>query len=79
MLLCFLVSTHISTFTPPYHGNKTWFSALAISPDRKIDEKMDRRARANLPTPSGWGGANYGREPEAIKDDSGTSLLLPLP
>ena len=38
---------------------------------------MDRRARANLPTPSGWVGPNSGREPEAVEDGGGASLFLP--
>jgi hypothetical protein len=38
---------------------------------------MDHRARANLPTLSGWAGPNSGREPEAVGDGGGASLLLP--
>jgi hypothetical protein len=69
--------THTSQLSL-YHTilRKLVFSTLNF-PRPSNRQKMDRRARAKLPTPSSWARPNSGREPEATEDDSGTSLLLP--
>jgi hypothetical protein len=69
--------THTSQLSlRPTILRKLVFNTLSF-PRPEKRQKMDRRARANLPTPPGWVRPNSGREPEAIEDDSSTSLFLP--